>query len=180
LRFGDGLKCSGQFGRDGHHANCALRRVPILPEELLARLDEVVRWMYAALGVADKRTLQMNAEWTRSPRACILRDCPAQMLQSAQDAFFWRSHGSGQVTRDPMLCHSTFYSCKCCIICFHHIVTGAPMDMDVDEARRQDQIRIVEVEGIKWKFAFNAGGDGGDLAVFDQNDREIDSFQRRE
>src|SRR5215813_670154 len=126
-RLGDGLNCSGQFGCDGHHANCSRRRVPILPEEFFAWLNEVFRRMYAALGVADERSCQMNAERTGSPRASILRDCPAQMLQGAQDAVFGSCDRRWEIAGDSMPCHPGLYGGQSGIVGFHYIVTEATM-----------------------------------------------------
>src|SRR5215813_4904373 len=102
------------------------------------------------------------------------------MLQGAQDAVFGSCDRRWEIAGDSMLCHPGFYGGQGGIVCFHYIVTETTMDVNVDKARCKDQVRIVKVARVKGKVGFNTGADGDDFAVVDCDEREIDSFQRRE
>src|ERR1700693_698070 len=51
-----------QLGGNGHHANVTTRRLPEAVERRQGRQQKVLRWMYTAPDVTEKRTLQMNAQ----------------------------------------------------------------------------------------------------------------------
>jgi hypothetical protein len=77
------------------------------------------------------------------------------MLQRTQEALLRSGHGCSEIAGDSMLDHSCFDSGKRTIVCFHHIVTGAAMDMNVDETGRENQVRIINVAGANGDFRFN-------------------------
>src|SRR5438874_6278553 len=123
LCFGDGLSRPRKLRGDSHHANRARRCFPIFPEELSVGWNEILWWMYASLGMADERSLQMDAEQTRTTVPFILCGRLAQIFQSTQDAILGSRDGYGEIAGHPVPGHSCFYRRQGGIVCFHHIVT---------------------------------------------------------
>ena len=132
----------GQFqrprhlGSHGHQPDLPPRRLPH-PRKQFHRGRLYLRHrMYPALGMRDKRTLQMY-----SNRRCTLT-CPgfnyrSDPLQRPQRHLHRRRHRRCQKMPHAPRCQIAANPFQSPSRTFHHIVSGCSMDMHVEERRRQ-------------------------------------------
>jgi len=168
-----GVSCelggSGQLGCQRHEAYLALGGLeePIKDgdvgsEKVLWRVD-------AALGVREKRPLKMNPNGLGPIFGGRLRDELCQARESAQSGIEGCGHGCGEIAAGAVLGKEAANSAESLGRSFHHVVAGCAVDMHVEECRSQGRAGIVENARVGGDFGVVAGGDGGDLAVFDND-----------
>src|SRR5579862_679512 len=69
--FGDDFHRARNFWRDGQHADMSARSLPEPIENFDSRIEKILRGMYAAPLVTEKRPFQMNSERPRPNRPAI-------------------------------------------------------------------------------------------------------------
>ena len=134
----DGFHCARQFRSDGHHAYRSSADIPELIELLRRRGNEIFRRMHSAFRMTDKRPFEMNAQRNCTvPVLGYTRDGLAKMLERPQQTIVGRRNGCRQISGDPVLGHSGLNGCQSIDVGFHYIVSGAAVNMDINEPGRK-------------------------------------------
>jgi hypothetical protein len=182
-RFGDHFEGSWKFGRDGHHADVAARRLPETFKDIERGLDQIFRGMHAAALVTEKRTFQMDAERLRLGCAVVggtLRrfDRIGEPLERLASVIERRGDGGREVARDSMAGEELVQMRKFGGSSPHDIEAGAAVHVNVDETGREDGVGEVNRGCTLRDFFLSPRGNGRDEAVLYKEERILDFFLR--
>src|SRR6266536_133426 len=146
----DQFRCAVEFRRNRDHPNVAASRLPELVECCDSRREQVFRRMGATAYTTDKWALQVNAKRPRS--ACLIwlgLNGICQALQSCLRRIYRCRDCSWAICGDAVPRKKFFKVATRSLICLHGIVAGRPVDMNINEARRDDAIvEILRVDAM--------------------------------
>jgi hypothetical protein len=131
--------------------------------------------MHAAFGMTNERSFEVNPEWKGAPwLPAMPTDRPAQMVKGFQDAVSWSGNGRRQITGNAVFRHVAFDGGKRGVAGFHHVVPRAPVDVNVNEARRQRPSRKIKVARVTRRLFCLARADVNNAPIVNQNNGAID------
>ena len=138
--------------------------------------------MNAALGVAEKRAFEMNAERARAHAVCRSRviDGLGERIEGTQGYINGRGDSGRAVTGYTMAGHVPLDRGEACVGAFHDVVPSATVDVDVDETWGKYGVAKIDDLGISGSGHFGALTCGDDETVLDEECGIFDSFEWRE
>ncbi len=170
------------LGSNGHHLDVAARGLPELLEELDGGLLDVFRRMHAFFRVADERTFEMKAERDGAiaaiPRRMFAFDGVGEFLQRIDGAIDGGGDGGRAIAGDAVLGEGTLDSGERVGRGLHDVVAAVAVDVNVDEAGRENGVAEIGDPRGDGGFRVRARGDLEDASIFDSYDRVVDDFRR--
>ena len=138
--------------------------------------------MHALFRVADERTFEMQAERDGAiaaiPRRMFAFDGVGEFLQRIDGAINSRGDGGRAIAGDAMLGERTLDGGERVGRGFHDVVATVAVDVNVDEAGREDGVAEIGDPRGDGGFRVRARGDLEDASVFDRYDGVVDDFGR--
>src|SRR5579864_4457888 len=146
--FRNYLHCSLHFRGNGHYLDVSTGRLPVTFKSGESGWHQVFGWMNPAPGMADERSLQMNAERTRAESSTFSSfNSFCQPIQGTQNVLFRCGNGGRQVGSHSMLCQEGFEAGESLRVWFHHVVAHAAMNVDIEVSRGQHRAGKIEAAG---------------------------------
>ncbi len=136
--------------------------------------------MNAALGMAEERTFEVDTERTsaRAIAGGCIGNGTAQRIKRTQSFVDRSGHSGGAVASDTMLRHEALDGGEARVRALHHVMTGAAVNVDVDQSGGEHRIAEIDDASVGRNANLTAVANGGNRAVFDEQDRVIDDLQR--
>src|SRR5215471_6630511 len=140
----------------------------------------MLRRVYAALGVADKRSFQMNPQRKSAVGAgSAVADPVSQVFKRGQRSLEWSGDRGGQVTGHPVPQHVSLNVRDGGILALHHVMPGAAVNVNVNEPRGQYHAGKIKLPRSAGYGTGRARGRGDDARVFNDDQRRVDSLRWR-
>jgi hypothetical protein len=151
--------------------------------------------MHAAAGVADEWALKMDSEWDGAilaigilscgrmfmlvfAIALTFFDCIGQAFERPQSRIHGGGDGGGEITRDAVPGQQLF-DCRERLGAFvHDVVSGAAMNVKIDETRRHHVIAEIEERDSSGNIAAALSGNFENASLLDEHEGMLDGLSR--